>query len=203
VSTPLHLKPKIIQKEAVVVLKRNLIALLVFFALSSALSSRAAAQVPKGNIYVGYSYASADLNHNNRSNLNGWEGSLEGKVFPWVGIVVDINGLYGTNNFPTSSGEIFHVNAHDYNYLFGPRVSVSIGKIRPFAHALFGAGHVSVSTLGYSASDTAFATALGGGLDYHLVPLVSWRLQGDYLQTRFFGNTQNNGRFSTGIVLNF
>ena len=60
-----------------------------------------------------------------------------------------------------------------------------------------------MSTLGYSASDTAFATALGGGLDYHLVPLVSWRLQGDYLQTRFFGNTQNNGRFSTGIVLNF
>ncbi len=117
--------------------------------------------------------------------------------------MVDINGLYGTNNFPSSSGQTFHVNAHDYNYLFGPRVSVSIGKIRPFAHALFGAGHVNVSTLGYSASDTAFATALGGGLDYHLVPLLSWRFQGDYLQTRFFGNTQNNGRFSTGIVLNF
>jgi hypothetical protein len=185
-----------------VVLHKKLIALLSFLVLSCALSSVAVAQIPKGNIFVGYSYASADLNHNDRSNLNGWEGSLEGKFLPWVGIVADINGLYGTNNFPSST-QIFNVDAKEYNYLFGPRVSVSVGKIRPFAHALFGAGHVSVSTTGYSASDTAFAEALGGGFDYKLVPLISWRFQGDYLQTRFFSNTQNNGRFSTGIVLNF
>jgi hypothetical protein len=185
------------------VFKGNVIAFLSFLALSGALSSVAAAQVPKGNIFVGYSYGSADLNHNNRSNLNGWEGSLEGKFLPWVGIVADFNGLYGTNNFPSSSAQIFNVDAREHNFLFGPRVSVSVGKIRPFAHALFGAGHVSVSTTGYSASDTSFAEALGGGLDYKLVPLISWRFQGDYLQTRFFGNTQNNGRFSTGIVLNF
>jgi Outer membrane protein beta-barrel domain len=184
------------------VVPRKLIALLSFLAVSCALSSVAAAQVPKGNIFVGYSYGSADLNHNNRSNLNGWEGSLEGKFLPWVGIVADFNGLYGTNNFPSST-QIFNVDAREYNFLFGPRVSVSIGKIRPFAHALFGAGHVNVSTTGYSASDTSFAEAIGGGLDYKLVPLISWRFQGDYLQTRFFGNTQNNGRFSTGIVLNF
>lgn len=182
--------------------RRTLIAFLTFFVLSCVWTSVAAAQIPKGNVFIGYSYGSADLNHNNRSNLNGWEGSLEGKVLPWVGVVADLNGLYGTNNFPSST-QVFHVHAHEYNYLFGPRVSVSIGKIRPFAHALFGAAHVSVSTAGYSASDTSLGTALGGGLDYHLVPLVSWRFQGDYLQTRFFGNTQNNGRFSTGIVLNF
>ena len=181
---------------------KKLIGLLSFLALSCALSSVAVAQIPKGNLFVGYSYGSADLNHNNRSNLNGWEGSLEGKFLPWVGIVADINGLYGTNNFPSST-QIFNVDAKEYNYLFGPRVSVSVGKIRPFAHALFGAGHVSVSTTGYSASDTAFAEALGGGFDYKLVPLISWRFQGDYLQTRFFSNTQNNGRFSTGLVLNF
>ena len=165
-------------------------------------SSVAWAQVPKGNVFFGYSYGSADLNSNDRSNLNGWEGSLEGKVLPFVGIVADLNGLYGTNNFPSST-QTFHVNAHEHNFLFGPRVSVGIGRVRPFAHALFGAGHVTVSTSGYSASDTSFATALGGGLDFKLIPLVSWRFQGDYLQTRFFGNTQNNGRFSTGIVLNF
>jgi hypothetical protein len=185
------------------VFRRPVIALFSFLTLCFTLSSVAAAQVPKGNLFVGYSYGSADLNHNDRSNLNGWEGSLEGKFLPWVGIVADFNGLYGSNNFPSSSQQIFNVDAREYNYLFGPRVSVSIGKIRPFAHALFGAGHVSVSGSGYSASDTAFAEALGGGLDYKLVPLISWRFQGDYLQTRFFGNTQNNGRFSTGIVLNF
>jgi opacity protein-like surface antigen len=195
--------PEIYHKEEVVVFPRKPFALLSFLAISFfGLSSLATAQIPKGNIFVGYSYGSADLNHSDRSNLNGWEGSLEGKIFPFVGIVADLNGLYGSNNFPSST-TTFHVNAHEYNYLFGPRVSFSVGKIRPFAHALFGAAHVNVSTTGYSASDTSFGTALGGGLDYKLVPLISWRFQGDYLQTRFFGNTQNNGRFSTGIVLNF
>ena len=184
--------------------KKPIIASLFFLALSCAWSPVAEGQIiPKGNVFVGYSYGSADLNdNNNRSNLNGWEGSLEGKFLPWVGIVADFNGLYGTANFPSST-QLFRVDAREYNFLLGPRVSVSIGKIRPFAHALFGAGHVTVTATGYSASDTAFASALGGGLDYHLVPLVAWRFQGDYLQTRFFGNTQNNGRFSTGIVLNF
>jgi hypothetical protein len=190
-----------ILKQGAVVSKK-LTAILSFLMLSCVLSTVATAQIPKANVFVGYSYGSADLNHNNRSNLNGWEGSLEGKVLPWVGIVADFNGLYGTNNFPSST-QIFSVDAKEHNFLFGPRVSVSVGKIRPFAHALFGAGHVSVSTTGYSASDTSFAEALGGGLDYKLVPLISWRFQGDFLQTHFFGNTQNNGRFSTGIVLNF
>jgi hypothetical protein len=186
-------------QEEVVVLTKYVI---VVFALL-ACTSLASAQVPKGNVFFGYSYASADLNHNNRSNLNGWEASLEGKFLPFIGIAADFSGHYGTNDFPSSSGTIFHVDGREYNFLFGPRVSVSVGKVRPFAHALFGAGHVNVSGQGYSASDTAFSTALGGGLDYHLFPLLAWRFQGDYLQTRFFGNTQNNGRFSTGIVLNF
>jgi len=189
-----------IPKEEVVF--RKFVALLSFLALTCAVSSVATAQIPKANIFVGYSYGNADLNHNNRSNLNGWEGSLEGSFLPWISIVADLNGLYGTNDFPSST-QIFHVDAREHNFLFGPRVGVHIGKIRPFAHALFGAGHVSVSTTGYSASDTSFAEAFGGGLDYKLIPLISWRFQGDYLQTHFFGNRQNNGRFSTGIVLNF
>jgi len=105
--------------------------------------------------------------------------------------------------FPSSSTTVFNVDGREYNFLFGPRVSAPAGRFRPFAHALFGAGHVSASGQGYSASDTSFSTALGGGLDYRLIPGLAWRFQGDYLQTRFFGNTQNNGRFSTGIVLNF
>ena len=39
-------------------------------------------------------------------------------------------------------------------------------------------------------SDTSFATAIGGGLDYHLVRPVAWRLEGDYVQTRFFSTTR-------------
>ena len=177
---------------------KYLFVVLALFALTSLVS----AQVPKGNAFFGYSYANADFNSNDRSNLNGWEASLEGKFLPFIGIVADFSGYYGTNDFPSSS-TIFHVDGREYNFLFGPRVSASVGRVRPFAHALFGAGHVNVSGQGYSASDTAFSTALGGGVDFHLFPLLAWRFQGDYLQTRFFGNQQNNGRFSTGIVLNF
>jgi outer membrane protein with beta-barrel domain len=199
-----HLMPEIPdQEEWLVFRSRYYVFVLLSCFCVFVFSSGAMAQIPKANVFLGYSYARADLNNGNTSNLNGWEGSLEGKFLPFVGIVADLSGEYGSNNFPSSSNQVFQVNAHEHNFLFGPRVSVGIGRVRPFAHALFGAGHVSVSGQGYSASDTAFATALGGGLDFKLIPLVSWRFQGDYLQTRFFGNRQDNGRFSTGIVLNF
>jgi opacity protein-like surface antigen len=167
-------------------------------------ASLASAQVPSGNVFVGYSYFSADQSSSGRANLTGWNGSLEGKVLPFVGIVADISGHYGTENFPAVCVSIpcsnIDVNIHEHEFLFGPRVSVKVGKIRPFAEALFGAGHISTDGAG---SDTAFATALGGGIDYSLIPAVAWRLEGDYVQTRYFSTTQNNVRISTGIVLHF
>jgi len=93
-----------------------------------------------------------------------------------------------------------NVISHEENFLFGPRVSVSVRKFRPFAEALFGGGHVNTNGFG---SDTSFATALGGGLDCKIIPPVAWRFQGDYVQTRFFGATQDNVRLSTGIVFRF
>jgi opacity protein-like surface antigen len=170
------------------------------------------AQVPSGNAYIGYSYMSADLLSSGRTNLNGWNGSLEGKVLPFIGIVADFSGNYGSAGIapnPDCSGFVsgpcagLSANTKLYSYLFGPRVSVTVGKIRPFAEALFGAGHITASASGYSNSDTSFAYAVGGGIDYHLIPLISWRLEGDLLQTRFFSNTQNNIRISTGIVVHF
>ena len=169
------------------------------------LAGAASSQVPSGNIFVGYSYYNADLSSLGRSNLNGWNGSVEGKLLPWVGVVADVSGHYGSENVPRgclTPGPCpnISINIHEFDVLIGPRVSVSVGKIRPFAEALFGGGHISTHGAG---SDTSFATALGGGIDYHLIPLVAWRLEGDYVQTRFFSTTQNNVRLSTGIVLRF
>jgi hypothetical protein len=46
--------------------------------------------------------------------------------------------------------------------------------------------------------------ALGGGLDYSLKDKFSWRVgQVDYLLTQFGGGSQNNFRFSTGIIYRF
>jgi hypothetical protein len=70
---------------------RNVIAL-VFATLL--LGSSAAAQIPtKGNVYFGYSYYNTNLSSIDRGNLNGWNGSLEGKFLPWVGLVADFSGI--------------------------------------------------------------------------------------------------------------
>jgi opacity protein-like surface antigen len=169
------------------------------------------AQVPSGNVFVGYSYMSADLGSTSRSNLNGWNGSVEGKVLPFVAIVADFSGHYGSVPLavnPRCTAIVGGVGCSSlsastdlHSFLFGPRVSVSLGKVRPFAHALIGAAHMSASQSLLSSSDTSFAYALGGGIDYHLIPLIGWRVQGDWLETRFFSNTQNNVRISTGIVI--
>jgi hypothetical protein len=166
------------------------------------LPAAAFAQIPaRGNVYFGYAYGSADFSSAGRTNLNGWNGSLEGKVLPWVGFVVDFSGLYGSQN--TSAIPGFNVNTQVNSVVLGPRVSLPVGKITPFAEALFGASHRHDSATGFSESDTSFATALGGGIDYRLIHGLGWRVQADLLQTRFFSGTQNNFRLSTGIVLHF
>lgn len=187
------------------------IALLLFAGLASA-------QIPtSGNVFFGYSYESVsssavDVANLSRANLNGWEASLEGKVFPWVGFVADLSGHYGSPSYQVELGgeaSTISVTGHEFTALFGPRVSAPIGKFRPFAEALFGAAHITTTANTplqsdiAQPSDTSFAVALGGGLDYRIIKPVAWRFQGDYVETRFFGTTQNNVRLSTGIVLRF
>jgi hypothetical protein len=186
-------------------------------------SVAAVGQVPKGNIFVGYSYSRADIfpgsgpiafSSTQTGNLNGWEGSLEGKVFPFVGIVADFSGHYGSQEITTQCEAIptppcgrqtgrVHANLH--SYLFGPRVSVSLGRFTPFAQALFGAAHISenASGINFSRSDTGFATGLGGGIDYKLFPAIAWRFQADWLETRVFSSSNSNLRLATGPVLRF
>jgi hypothetical protein len=182
----------------------------------SSMVAVAHAQVPNGNVFFGYSYSGGDaffhspgfLTASHSTNLNGWEGSLEGKLLPWIGAVVDIAGQYGSHNvrfcaLALTPCFVTNVDTNRYTFLLGPRVSVSIGKFRPYAHVLFGAGHAHNKSHGFNDSDTSFATALGGGLDYKLVKGAAWRVQLDDVYTRFFGSTQNHPRFSTGIVVRF
>jgi len=163
----------------------------------------AAAQIPtSGNVFFGYSYYNTSLN-GNRNSLNGWEGSVEGKVFPHVGIVGDFSGHYGSESFNACNGfdcVLFNTDTSIHNYLFGPRVSASVGNLRPFAELLAGASHANANLEG---TDTSFATAIGGGLDYRLVKLIAWRLQGDYIHSHAFGVPLHNARISTGIVVRF
>lgn len=169
------------------------------FGLSAGLAS---AQVPTaGNVFFGYTYYSTTLAPD-RGALNGLQGTLEGKVLPFVGIVADITGQYGQLDLGAvcSIGCVStNISTHVYEAMFGPRIGVPIGKFRPFAEFEVGVAHVSASTL----TDTNLATAIGGGVDYKILRPLAWRVQGDYVHTHFFGAGQSNERISTGIVLRF
>ncbi len=165
------------------------------------------AQVPSGNVFAGYSYLSADSNTSSRSNLNGFEVSAEKKIFPFVGLVGDFSGHYGTelsNQFiNTGGGGFLSTQAKLHSFLLGPRVSVSVHGVRPFAHVLVGGAWLSQSNGPSSVNDVSFATAVGGGIDFKLIKFAGLRVQGDLLHTQLFGNTQNNVRISTGLVFHF
>jgi hypothetical protein len=201
------------------------IALVVFVSASAAF-----AQIPtSGNIFVGYSYSGGDVFSTNCSpacppvigafvpashsvGSNGWEGSLEGKFLPWIGVVIDVSRHYGSHSFdflcvlpagsPQCPASPQKIDSTLSTYLIGPRVSVPIKRFTPFAHLLFGAGHVKDSGAA-SNSDTSLATAVGGGIDYRLIHGIAWRVQGDEIHTRFFGGGQDHFRFSTGIDFRF
>lgn len=192
---------------------------LAIVAVLVSLAGFAQAQIPtSGSIFIGYSYAAGEVfahasgfgTISHSTGMNGWEGSVEGKLLPWVGIVADLGQTFGSHAVAACVGSLvapqcsnLNLDSKRFTALFGPRVSVSIGKFTPFAHALVGVGHVSDTASGFSDSDTSLATAVGGGLDYKLIKGLAWRLQGDELHTRFFGAGQNNFRFSTGIVFRF
>jgi opacity protein-like surface antigen len=185
-------------------MQRFVIAILALLSLATF----ASAQVPtSGNVFFGYSYQSAessgfDLAGLGRSNMNGWNASLEGKMFPFLGIVADFGSHYGSESVTVATtGGAFtdSLSGHQFTVMFGPRVGVPIGKFRPFAEALFGVGHMHTD----ADSDTSFATALGGGIDYKIIKPIALRFEGDYVHTSFFGGGQNNVRLSTGIVVRF
>lgn len=132
-------------------------------------------------------------------NLYGWEFSGAYKMVPFLSANADFGEQYGKLN----GGSV-----RLKTYLFGPQLSLP-GPVSPFVHAEFGIAHESVgsftgTTLLSPGSDTAFATALGGGLDIKALPFFAVRVvQVDYLRTSLYHRTQNQPRVSAGIVFRF
>jgi hypothetical protein len=83
--------------------------------------------------------------------------------------------------------------------MVGPQISLP-ARLSPFVHVLAGVGHDSFN----GNRSTSFATAIGGGIDMHFLPLISWRIiQVDDVITHYFGGVQNSPRVSTGLVFRF
>ncbi len=179
-----------------------------------------AQDVPKAEIFTGYSYSHIGNGSNSGINLNGWNASITGNVNSWFGITADFSGHYGSPQGTST-------NRH--SFLFGPKLTYrGADKISAFAHALFGGvrAHRGLTPPGPSGSplpqlppvsETAFGMVLGGGVDYKVNTRVAIRLiQADYVMTRFdqpsgivcitfpcpltVAGTQHNARLSFGVV---
>ena len=123
------------------------------------------------------------------ANLNGWNVSVEKKYLRYFGAVADFSGQYG--------------GVSQRNFLFGVRGGASIGRFRPFAEALFGAVYVQGKGSATSTSETSFAEALGVGIDFRLMRLLSWRIQADEIKTQLTAFEQQNVRVSCGVAVRF
>lgn len=214
-------------------MKLTLGAICAWVAILFAFAASAAGQIPKRfALFAGYS-SQADISFAPASffpislpsvSLDGWNGSFEVKVLPFLGVVADLSGHYGTYGATVGCEAIIvcvplgvSVDSTLYSVLGGPQVSVSLWRFTPFAHVLLGAARINQKPVislvsGLANSDTSFADAIGGGFDFRIVSIVHWRFQADLLQTRFFASanpisfltsTQSNFRGSTGIVLRF
>jgi hypothetical protein len=122
----------------------------------------------------------------------------------WLGAESDI-GSYSQNfNLLGTGTTSVNLNMRGYDFLAGPRFS-----FRPlFVHALFGIDRLSASAPGIDATQSKFASALGGGLQWYFSRYLGLRTSADYVMTHhnLFGGSsvlQNNLRASVGIVYRF
>lgn len=203
-----------------------------FFALAAFVASMAVSSQAqdKVELFGGYSYFRASIEEGQfgplgpatpcppncgtpphiaqNTNLNGWEFSGQYKLLPFFGGVVDFNGTYG---------KLHGAGTREHTYLIGPQLSLPF-KISPFAHALFGIAKESQDPLfvaipvtpsgngGFFSlgSDTSWASAVGGGLDWHVAPFVAVRVfQVDYVHTHLHSASQNQPRVSAGVIFHF
>lgn len=175
-----------------------------------------AQDAPLAEIFGGYQFVHANsgvqIGGFDSFSLNGWNASLSGYFGRYLGITADFSGTYGTPKVTVPQVGQIGINTHLYTFMFGPVLrAANPSPFQPFVHVLAGgarvSGSVSITGIGGSSvsdSDTGFAWAAGGGLDYKLLPLISVRLgQLDFLQTRIGGDSQSNFRYSAGVVLRF
>ena len=202
---------------------RKLILLLALFALAA---TAAAQDVPKFQLYGGFSFVRIDAEgatggmfvpgSNLRLNYPGFVFEPQYNFNKWIGFKADVGGNFGT---PLSQPGTTFPAARMWEYMAGPTIFHQSPHARPYVHALFGGNHVSVDASGGFAGNTssAFAFDLGGGLDLKVSKAFWFRVgQGDWLRTSHvacafadptvctgFASHQNNFRFSTGVVLNW
>jgi hypothetical protein len=170
------------------------------------LASFSLAQSPdRVEVFGGYSYISSDFTGSASGGVSGWNFSAAVRLFRYAGVVGDFSGFSpsGPNPCPSCGGGPF---ASYHTFMGGPQVSARIGRLQPFAHALFGAtkGAFTHTNYQFGGDFSPFTFAFGGGVDVGLNRWLAVRGQIDVLHvgSQDF-SSRSMGRFSTGLVVRF
>ncbi|HEX8291643.1 MAG TPA: outer membrane beta-barrel protein [Pyrinomonadaceae bacterium] len=143
-----------------------------------------------------------------RQGFHGVEAFVKGNVSRYVGL----KGSYSFNrkSFDIDGGTAatsFDVDANLHQFLGGVEFKDNARetKVKPFAHVLAGVAHaraeVDNATVSFDESETGFAAAVGGGIDFRLSDRVDFRaVQFDYNPNRANGETSHNFRIGIGFI---
>jgi len=145
-----------------------------------------------GFAYTYFRFRSAPLT----ANLNGIDTSLAYMLDERYGIEGSVSAVFSTllPGFPQEHAKLV-------TFMGGPRFVWPRQKWEPWAHVLVGGAHLQPQTS--AGGRAAFAYCAGGGVDYHVISGVSIRMQGNWVGSRFFSQSQNSIQIAAGLLIHF
>ncbi len=199
------------------------------------LATMAAAQdVPRGEVFLGFTYMRVNSGTDVPAfSANGGSGQFVLNLGKWIGAVADVGAVHNGN----IGG--YHLDTTLTTFMFGPRIPIRVSnRVIPYFQTLFGGVYGSTSvnvtvpansvvlpqpvnptnaqnaanaiSLRAATQQTAFAMAIGGGLDIKINKYASFRPIGvDYQMMRLQNlrsandNNQHNIRYTTGFNFTF
>src|SRR6202171_5724967 len=162
----------------------------------------------RGPLQLGIGYQYQHYNVLGRTaHTNGYNTDFSLHVVDWVtgaslrlAVAAEGTAVFGfghTSGTPNLDAKSLFIGG-------GPHVSIeSRSRIEPCAHVLPGWQHFRFTQTSALGSNSAFGFMAGGGLDFKLNPRVYWRVQADYIGTRFQSSEQSNYSVGSGVVFYF
>jgi len=136
---------------------------------------------------LGQSFNTVGFNTDITRYLNNWFGIEGTAVFG-----------YGKNG-PSPGLEVKSLFAGG-----GPHFIInSKSKFEPWAHVLVGLQHFRFTQGPVLGSNSAVGFMAGGGVDYRFAGRASWRVQADFIGTRFGKPIEKSYSVGTGLIFNF
>src|SRR6266699_1258975 len=128
------------------------------------------------------------------ANATGINTSVVYFTNEWFGIEANITAVFAGTIFPNDHVKILTYGA-------GPKIAWRKKQWEPWLHGIFGGAQERPQLAGQSRG--SYVIKGGGGADYRWNPRLSFRLEGDYVRTGFFKQSQNSFQLAGGIVFHF